>query len=393
MKRAQNSSNMKLHNMLELMNLVRKGSVSRIEASKKMGLTRAAVTIIVDRLEREGIICEIGAGESEVGRKPIILGMRADSFYFMGIDINRVSCSIGIVDVMGGIITSTKFDLPPRATFDSILPQIFEGVGQACRKLDGLSGRLQGIGVSVPGPLDPRAGVVFNPPHFELLQGQNVAEKLRKGLDFPLYVDNNAVARTLYEKNLGEGKQFHNFMVMTVDTGIGSGLLMEDELYRGMGYAGEVGHVSIDINGQPCSCGNRGCLEGFASIPALLRHECADRADLASWRDVADGAEQGDSHCKEVIATEARYLAQSIVNTANLLDIEAVILTGYVAYRPGLLLEEISRLVRNARITGNIHDIQILAAPLREDAEVVTAATIAMEKFFSGETDWNLQME
>lgn len=386
---ARNASTMKQGNMLEIIDIVRRGPVSRADVARATGLTRAAVTIIVDRLEKEGILVERGFGEDSQSRKPIMLDVSDDGFCFMGVDITRVNCSIGIVDIKGKVIERVCFDLSSDTPFGSVLPDILGGMRSVLAKPE-IPGKLRGIGVSAPGPVDSRSGVILNPPNFKMLQRQNVLEALKGGLDSGIWLDNNAAARALYEKNMGAGRRFGNFMTMIVDTGIGSGLILDGRLFRGAGFAGEAGHTSIDIHGSPCTCGNRGCLELYAAIPALLRRQCAGRPDITSWKDAVDGAEAGDGHCLAVIRKEAEYLSQSIVNTANLLDLEAVILTGYVAYKPELLLDNIRRAVQDARITGSIHGLEILTSHTGENAGVASAAMIAMEKFFSGETDWRL---
>lgn len=380
---------MKLGNMLEIIDIVRKGPVSRADVARATGLTRAAVTIIVDRLVREGILFEPDTRDGDRRAKNILLDIREDSFTFMGVDITRVNCSAAITDVKGRCLETGSFKICPDAPFDSILPDIAALMRGIYGRL-GNPGRLMGVGISVPGPVDSRSGVVLNPPNFGMLHNQRVLDRLKGVLDCDMWLDNNAAARTLYEKNLGAARHFGNFMVMTVDTGVGSGLVLDGRLFRGLGFAGEAGHTSINIDGPACPCGNRGCLEGYAAIPALLARECAGRADITSWKDVVDRAEQGDGLCLQVIEKQARYLLQSIVNTANLLDLEAVILTGDIAYRPELLLGRIRQAVQGVRITGRIHDLEILTSAEQPNAGAVSATTIAMEKFLEGQSGWNI---
>lgn len=384
----RNAASMKLGNMLEIIDIVRRGPVSRADVARATGLTRAAVTIIVDRLQKEGILLE-PAAEGDRGKKNSLLEVRDDSLYFMGVDITRVNCSVCIADIKGRSLAEAGFSLSADDAFDGILPGILSNMKNVCQAIGGPQ-RLMGIGVSVPGPVDIQSGRVLNPPNFRMLENQNVLDRLKGATDCGIWLDNNSAARTLYEKHLGAGRRFGNFMVMIVDTGVGSGLVLDGRLFRGLGFAGEAGHTSLNFDGPPCACGNRGCLESYAAIPALLRRECAGRPDIASWKDVVDRAEHGDSLCLEVIGKEAGYLSQSIANTANLLDLEAVILTGYIAYRPELLLSRIRSAVQSVRITGRIHALEILPSDERENAGAVSAAMIAMEKFLSGQSGWNI---
>ena len=382
----RNAANMKAGNMLEIIDMVRRGPVSRADVARAMGLTRAAVTIIVDRLVREGIITERGEGG---GRKPVLLDIGEGGPLFMGVDITRVGCSIGISDLKGSLIARAGFGLDSGESFDRVLPQIVSGMKEVYEKA-GSPQRLMGAGVSVPGPVDARTGTVLNPPNFNMLQNRNVLDHLKGHFSFGMWLDNNAAARALWEKNLGGGLRYRNFMALIVDTGVGSGLVLDGRLYRGLGFAGEAGHVSLDMAGPPCACGNRGCLEVYAAIPALLRRESAGRTDNTCWRDVVDCAEKGDGLCLEIVGKEARYLSHGIVNAANLLDLEAVILTGDVAYRPALLLDAIRKRVQAARITGSIHNLEIFASAMPGYAGEVCAAMIAMDRFFLGETQWGV---
>lgn len=385
----RNAASMKQGNMLEIIDIVRKGPVSRADVARATGLTRAAVTIIVDRLVKQGILIEPDTAQGSREKKNSLLKMRDDCFYFMGIDITRVNCSLCVVDIKGRSVAEAGFGLSADDSFDNILPGILFSMKDVCRSIDGPQ-RLMGIGVSVPGPVDIRSGRVLNPPNFSMLKNQNVLDRLKGTADCGIWLDNNATARTLYEKHLGAGGRFGNFMVMIVDTGVGSGLVLDGRLFRGLGFAGEAGHTSINLDGPMCACGNRGCLEEYAAIPALLRRECNRRPDITSWKDVVDRAEQDDALCMEVIETESRFLSQCIVNTANLLDLEAIILTGYIAYQPELLLGRIRNAVQGARITGRIHALEILPSAEHENAGAVSAAMIAMEKFLSGQTGWNI---
>ncbi len=385
---ARNAASMKLNNMLDIIDIVRRGPVSRADVARATGLTRAAVTIIVDRLQKAGIL-EVPGADGERGRKNSLLQLMDQGLYFMGIDITRVNCSICIADIKGNSIAEAGFALSADAAFEDVLPLIRDRVQDVCRSIGGVE-RLTGAGVSTPGPVDITAGKVLSPTNFRMLHNQNVIEQLREVVGCGIWLENNAAARTLYEKNLGEGRRFSNFMVMIVDTGVGSGLVLEGRLFRGLGFAGEAGHTSVNMDGPLCACGNRGCLEEYAAIPSLLRREFAGHSDVSSWKDVVDLALAGNAQCLDVVSREARYLAQSIVNTANLLDLEAVILIGFIAYRPDLLLEHIRQAVQGVRITGHTHGLEIIASQARENAGALSAAIIAMEKFLMGQAGWAL---
>lgn len=381
---ARNAAAIKTGNRLDILGLVLQTPLSRAEIARRTGLTRAAVTIIVDRMIQDGVLIEAGANSEVQGHAARLLHIQERRYLFMGIDIHRQGYSIGITDLRGKTVQKIRGGIMAGQTFDQLMDEI---AAEANRVHHGLeqADRLQGIGISVPGPVDRLTGRTLNPPHFDLLRDKYILSSLKGRLPVPTWIENNAAARALYERYAGLGRTYRNFLVLIVDTGVGSGLVLDGRLYRGSGFAGEIGHMSIDRNGSVCVCGNRGCLEGYAAIPALLSQvEALD--GITSWQEVVDGAESGDIGCLAAIEYEAGNLAQGIVNATNLLDLEAVILTGDLVYRPGLLLQSFNRLVQTARITRQAHPLAIHAADCREDAGMACAAMIAMDHFFEGQT-------
>ncbi|MDW7659433.1 MAG: ROK family protein [Bacillota bacterium] len=383
-KAVRNAAAVKKSNRLDIISLVLQGPVSRAEIARRTGLTRAAVTIIVDRMIQDGVLVEAGERTQEKGRNARMLHIQEQRHLFMGIDIHRNGYSLGITDLRGQTIRIKRAGLAPDQSFDQFMDIIAVEVNSLHQELE-QADRLQGIGISVPGPVDYHTGQTLNPPHFDLLRDQNVLSSLKDKLPVPAWVENNAAARTLFELYAGLGRSYRNFMVLIVDTGVGSGLVLDGRLYRGSGFAGEIGHMSINREGPVCVCGNRGCLEGYAAVPALLSQVEAFN-NITSWQELVDGAESGDVGCLTTIETEAGNLAQGIVNATNLLDLEAVILTGDVVYKPILLLQSVDRLVQAARIARQAHALAIKAAVYREDAGMAGAAMIAMNRFFEGQT-------
>lgn len=377
--RPRNAAAVKNGNRLDLISLVLQGSVTRAELARRTGLTRAAVTIIVERLIRERVLSEAGETSDKQKHAARRLRINDQRYLFMGIDIHRQGYAIGLTDLRGQTVRSQQSGFLPGQPYERLMDQLSTEAEQMHRSLS-QPDRLQGIGISVPGPVDHRTGAM-SPPHFDLLKGHNILADLKDRLPAPVWIENNAAARALCEQYAGQERRYRNFMVLIVDTGIGSGLILNGKLYRGFGFAGEIGHLSIDRNGPLCACGNRGCLEGYAAIPALI-NLAAVPDSVVSWRDLADQAEAGDAGCLAAIEHEAANLAQGIVNAVNLLDLEAVILTGDIVYKPELLLQAVRRQVQATRITRQVHDLVILAAEDRQDAGMAGAAMIAMDHFF-----------
>ncbi|MBZ4665560.1 ROK family transcriptional regulator [Mahella sp.] len=381
---ARNSQYMKMSNRRRILNIIRKQKIFRAELARQTGLTRAAVTNIIDELKQEGIVIEREIGEADYGRKPVMLDINEDRYYAFGLYLSRAGCSLGIVNLKGGVVIRKQIDISHISSADDALT-IIAAETESCIAETGIDrDRILGVGISAPGPLDSAAGIILDPPNFDIWKGIKISERLREKTNMKVSLENNSSALALAEKDYGIGKDFGSFMLMVVDTGIGAGIIIDDKLYKGVGgFGGEVGHISIDINGRRCNCGNKGCLETYASIPAVLKDVSRVCKNISTWEAVVDRAIDGDPFCKSVIERESAYLAAGIVNVLNLLELEAVVLTGYIRYKPEILIANIRDIVNAASITRGIRDKKIYISSLPEDIDIVSAASLIINEFYS----------
>ena len=377
---------MKSGNRRLILNIIKKTPVSRAELARKTGLTRAAVTLIVDELVRDGILIESGTMEAGYGRKPVLLDLNPASYYAAGLSLTRVGCRMGIMDIKGNLLISREADIANCDGADKCLEWIADGLRKMIDKSALPAEKLLGLGISAPGPVDIVSGEILNPPNFDQWHNVNIVNILKKYFNFDIYLENNSASLALAEKNYGRGMGFNSFMLLVVDTGIGAGIIINDRLYRGVGgFGSEVGHTSIDIHGIPCKCGNRGCLEVYASIPSAVGTVRNNGGSVATWRDIVDGALAGDKICREAVDRESLYLSAGITNAMNILELEAVILAGNITYKPQMLLDGIREYVGNSAITRNIRRLQIMNSSIEKNHEVISAASIIIEKYFRGE--------
>ena len=385
-KSGTNSTNMKLDNRRLILSIIRKNPISRAELARKTGLTRATVTLLIDEMVNIGIVMETVTARADFGRKPVLLDLNPSSYYIVGVYISREGCSVGVVNIKGELLLQHEAEFEVKSNFDENINNIIEGIKKVMADSGLAEDKLLGIGVSSPGPVDINNGIILNPPNFDAWHNMNIVGELKKTFQLDIFLDNNASSLTLAEKNYGRGVEFSNFMLMVVDTGIGAGIIINDKLYRGVGgFGSEIGHTSIDLNGRVCNCGNIGCIEAYASMPAVISDIQQYDKSIKSWKQVIDKASEGDKFCAETIIKEARYLSVGIVNVMNLLELEAIILTGDISYKSKLLIDKISEDVNNFAITRNIHKFQVLNSPIKEESKVVSAAAIILEKFFRGE--------
>jgi predicted NBD/HSP70 family sugar kinase len=383
---ATNSTGMKLNNRRLILNIVKKKPVSRAELARITGLTRAAVTLIVDELIKCGILIETGTAEADYGRKPVLLDLNSNSYYAVGVSIKRDGCNIGIMNIKGVLLEKRRVNLSSSFDVNENIKIIIEDVKKIIAESSLPWERFLGIGISTPGPVDINMGIILNPPNFNIWHNVKIVQEFKKNFHFNIFLENNSTSLALAEKNYGRGAEYKSFMLLVADTGIGAGIIINEEVYRGVGgFGSEVGHTSIDINGKACSCGNRGCLEVYASIPSVLESIQRYGKNITTWNEVVDMAFDGDEVCRKAVESEALYLSAGIVNAMNILELEAVILTGDIQYRPEMFLDLIRKNAENAVITRHIHKLHIMNSSIAKDSGVISSAAIIFEKYFRGE--------
>ncbi|NLD58230.1 MAG: ROK family transcriptional regulator [Clostridiales bacterium] len=370
MKRATNASVMRASNRKLILNQIRLGPVSRVELSERTCLTRASVTQIVDELIGTGLIEPVRAVDrGERGRRRIQLAIRPDARYAFGVSIKRKRCDVGVVDLSGNVKAEQTLSIKGREP-EEVLREV-AGIIAAQKKSLALDDRrILGVGVSAPGPIDYLDGRILNPPNFSAWHNLPVCERIRAltGMESMLEKDTNASA--LEERFFGAAREVSSFMLLLMEEGVGSGVMIQDRLYRGMnGLGSELGHTSIRHDGRPCNCGHIGCLETYVSTQALL-----EGTDYPSWEALARDEKNPAAH--EIIDRAAEYLACALVNAVNLYDIEQVILTGDVEKYPAPLLNRLNPLLHERaiiRVRVRLKDVIMgcTAAPVRAGAMAV----------------------
>ena len=351
---ARNAEYTKKANRRHIVRLLRRGPLSRIELSQKTGLTRAAITVITRELIEEGYLRE---GEAFVrpqkGKSPIPLTVNRDAACAVGIYWSRSGCRIGLTDFAGNVRAQHTVMLTPQRGLDLLREEILTLLQQCGQKA-------VGVGISAPGPLDSKNGTILNPPGFDDWQNTAVVSYLSNTLGLPVYLENNACVLALYHLETGESR---DFLLLLVNEGVGSGVVSDGKLLVSLGhYTSELGHTTICFDGKMCSCGNRGCLEAYASVPNLL----ADGGNrYASWNELIDAQDIA------LLEREAEYLRAGIVNIRKTVNIDTVYLAGSIKYGfdrlAPLLMQKVSRysLVKTPlRILPSFHvsDIGVAAA-------------------------------
>lgn len=377
MTHATNAAVMRASNRKLILDLIRRGPVSRAELAEHTRLTRASITQIVDELLESGLVepCpdapETIGSVGTLGRRRTQLMLRRRSRFVFGVHISRRRCRVGVVDLCGEVLLQDEFLLAahtPDSAADAIAALI--QAQTAALQLDAAD--ILGIGVSAPGPVDHRSGVILNPPNFDAWHHTPICAMLTARTGWPALLEKDTNARALEEKYFGAAGNISGFMLVQIDDGVGSGVVIHDKLYRGtQGLGTEIGHTTIRWDGPPCRCGSCGCLENYLRIPALL-----EGSRFADWEQLTAHAAEPDA--ARLLDDAAAYLAAALVNAFNLYDLEAVILSGDILSCPQPLLERLEPLIA-ARVLSREY---VRPRPVIESARVLPVRTGAMAALY-----------
>lgn len=303
----KNSAYTKQYNRRRVLSLLRQTPMSRAELARQMGLTRAALSLITEELISEGLVRESKSicRTPGPGRFPTLLKLQGDAMYAVGVSLERDVCYVGVEDLSGKILKK-KHIAPER------LEDLLRTVKTMLKDLP--KEKVLGIGVAAPGPVDSENGMILNPPNFEKWAGCPICKELSQATGLPAWLENDANAAALYNRRSSDFAEKDNFLLLYVSDGVGSGAVSQGRLLRSC----ELGHVSIDYHGAPCSCGNRGCLEQYASLKHL-----AKSFGFSTWQELMESDRR-----EEALNKEAEYLSAAILNFSNMISIGAVLLDG-----------------------------------------------------------------
>jgi len=377
--------------------------VARVDLARESGLNPGTVTNIVEELLDSGLVRETDRAPDHVpvrprvGRRPVYLEIDPDARFAIGVDLARNAVSAAVVNLEGATIASVR-EPTGALVSDTLIEQVRHVVRQL---LDGLGPgqreRVVGAGIGAPGALSIRSGRFLPPPSYGDWNEIDLRHEIERAIGMPTTIDNNANTATLAELWFGAGSGMRNFVLLNLGTGVGAGLVLDGDLYRGEhDLAAEIGHVSIAMDGARCACGNSGCLEMYVSVPrvlaatraavetgepTVLRQPSRSSVGEVTLDDLFAAAAAGDSLAMRVIGDVARFLAAGIVNIINTLDPEVVFIGRELAAAGDLLLEPVRQEVRRRVLPILRPTVRIEAATLA-NAPVVGAGVLALQEFY-----------
>jgi predicted NBD/HSP70 family sugar kinase len=371
--------------------------ISRVEIAKRLGINRSTVTDIVKPMIASGLIREEVIQNSEInrsqGRPPVGLSFNDSEDFFVGLNLGVRHSQVGLASLSGEILAEEEFVTPTNPTEALALAQ--DKIKYLC---GGIKERtLRTIGVSVPGPTDADRRKLLYAPHLGW-KNISVANQLQSGLFdktdiVPLIVENDATAAAIFEARLKMRKlsdeTLGNFILVRSGTGIGVGLVLDGEIYRGsgrgLGIAGEFGHMTIVAEGKACVCGNRGCWENYASAASagtLYTGEHARVKDqIPHFVEIVARAEAGELRAQRTLQRIGQYLGIGIANVIMGIGISQVIVSGRLVYGWKYIKEPLREAVKKS-IVGKMTDWAVSCGEPKGSA-LGGALEIAVEEYIS----------
>lgn len=385
--RVARSSTIRNINRQIVLNYVREREpISRAEIARETALQRSTVSTIIESLKDDGLIEEIGAGESTGGRRPTLLRLRATDSIAIGVDISPTRTTIATSDLAGRITERESFNTSrdPQQVIRRVIDCALEIAGP------GGTGTIEGIGVSLPGLVDPATGRVIYVPYFRW-RDLPIAEEIQAATGLQVTIDNDANAAALAELWFGrpEVSEARDFILVLVAEGVGTGVVIDGQIYRGeRGAAGEFGHMVIGPDAPvACSCGNRDCWEAFSSGRAALAYYLKNSRpsdDLFSidFAQLIERALNNEKAAVDALLKAAHYLGIGISNLIVGLSPEAVVVGGVITRAWPLIADELGATIDKS-IRRGLPSARIVRSTLGDQPSLVGAASLVLARKFA----------
>ena len=366
-----------------ILNIVRsQGPLSRTQLTELSGLSVGAVSQIVNDLLADQWINEVGESDYTGGRRQVMLRLNPTVGYVVGLKLmeNRVVCAVS--DLETTVLNYVEHPLTGSHTPDTVAETLARIVIHALYQTGITREKVRGVGIGLAGVIDGDSGIVHYSPFFRW-QDVPLADQIARHLALPVYLENDVNTLTITEQLFGSGHDVANFAVVTMGRGVGLGVVINHQLYRGHnGGVGELGHITIVPDGPLCDCGKRGCLEALASDPATVS-SVQDAFDGPVTLDaVAQAAEQGNEPARAALARSGYYLGVGLATVVNLFCPSLIILSGEGVSAGPCRLDPMFESLRAHTFNGLLDGVKILVKPMDDHAWARGAAGMVVGKLF-----------
>ena len=382
--RPGSQSALKSANRRRLLDLVvAEGELTQAEIARRSGLAPATVSNIVRELVDEGVLAAAGA---EGGRRGRTVRLARNTGVAVGVDFGYRHVTVAVANTAHAILATRRADLEIGHDARKGVEQARTLIEEALAEVGVGWDDVIGVGAGLPAPVDSRTRQLGAPSLLPGWVGIHVDDYLADGLGTAVVVENDANLGALAEHLWGAGRGLANVAYLKLSEGVGAGLVLDGELFRGglAGTAGEIGHTTVDEYGIVCRCGNRGCLETLVAARAVVRLlEPVLGLDL-TIADIVELAHRGDAGCRRVLADTGRHVGAAVANLCNLLNPERVVIGGELAVAGELLLAPMREIVGRYGIPSAVATTEIVLGALGPHAHVLGAVATVLRERSSG---------
>lgn len=358
--------------------------ISRTQISIATGLNKATVSVMIEELIQEGLVLEVGQGQSRVGRRPIMLLFNAKVGTVLGVNLDVEYVRVVATDLAAQVQASYSRSLPKGLQPNEVIDTVVDCISEVETELPPSRYGVIGIGIGVPGLVDYQRGIVLRAPH---LTWENIPLRsiLETRLKKPVFVDNEANAGALGEKLYGQGRYASSLLYVSAGTGIGVGIVMGGELIRGeAGMAGEFGHMCIDQHGPRCSCGNLGCWELYASEQALAQAYQKLSGQELEFEAILKRYRASEPHAVQAFHTIGQALGLGVASLINGLNPAMVIVGNRLAEGGASIVDSVQQAIRERCLIAPFSKVHVQLSSLGMDACSIGSAALVIHDYFAG---------
>ncbi len=394
-RRGTNLPRMGDFNLTVILDAIRRspGGLSRVELAQIVGLSPQTISNISRRLLDQSLIVEAGKEGTGPGKPRTMLRLNPAGMYAVGVHLDPAVMTFVVLDLVGAMVRHSRVKTPTGADPDAVIGTIAAEIHQLIEDSGVDRTKIAGLGVASPGPIDLEEGTVIDPP---LLLGWDrvpLRDALAGATGLPTLVDKDVTSAAVAETWAGGPSGAGSFVFMYMGTGIGCGIVLNDEVVRGTsGNAGEIGHIMVDPDGPPCDCGIRGCVKS-SCIPQVLvaqaeaagvldgaRHDNSAPAVQDSFAELCAAAYAGNEKAAEIIDKSAVLVARAVSAVTNTLDVDRVVFGGpFWTSLSRAYLAQMPALVEENSATRKIHAIEVVGTGVGEDVAAIGAACLVLE--------------
>ena len=373
----------------------RNGTATKAGLASVTGLTFMAIKKILAELQELNLIRDGQMESGGMGRKAVSYVINENYRYTIGIHINKFITGIALLNLRGQILAIERYSMDKEfENQNDFVTMLAEAVELVIEKSGVKREDLLGIGVGAPGPLDCESGVILTPPNMPMLDYLPLKETLEGRTGFPVFLNKDTNVIAFAEYWYRNNRDCSNLAYVEVDMGIGSGLIIDGKLNVGANcIAGEFGHITIDINGPLCNCGNRGCLEAMSSGIAVLRmlgeqlenqkdHPLYHKRNALTIEDVFEMTDKKDLLTISILNRSAFYVGVAVSNLINTFDPEMIILGGILIQKYPMYFNIVQDVANQRKVKGAKENFMAVSV-LRENAGVIGAGEIVTDHFFN----------